>query len=493
MSKYYSSTRNKQNTLNAKEAILKGFADDKGLFVLPSLGEEQIDLTKLSELSYQQIAEQVLTLLLPDFSTTEIQNAIQNAYTNSFDNDEITPLKAVDDFYVLELFHGPTSAFKDVGLQLLPELMKQSVANNQQVMILAATSGDTGTAALDGFKDKSQMGITVFYPDGGVSPVQQQQMLTTSGENTRVAAIDGNFDDAQTNVKKIFNDSSLKAKLGNNKLLSSANSINIGRLIPQIVYYFSAYKQLIQAGRIKRGDQVSFTVPTGNFGDVLAGYYAKKLGLPVDQLVVACNENNVLADFFATGIYNRNRPFFKTIAPSMDIQVSSNFERLLYYESGQDDQYIKALMDSLETTGQYQITSELLGKIKQEFACGYSTDSQIEAAIKLVFEKYGYLMDPHTASGYRVLRDEQKDQVPMILLSTASPYKFADAVSDALFSKHDDDVKENINKIRQATQVEIPKNLQAIWDKQMVANPTIEPSEMTDLVWKNIGEVFGDD
>ncbi|WP_429971361.1 threonine synthase [Fructilactobacillus sp. Tb1] len=495
MNEFYTSTRDNRVKINAKAAIVKGFADDKGLFVLPTLPELNFDLTKLAGLDYQGIAKRILTLLLPDFSETEIDESIKNAYSDTFSDKKITPLQAVDDFHVLELFHGPTSAFKDVGLQMLPQLMTRAVKEEQQVMILAATSGDTGTAALDGFKNKPQMGITVFYPDGGVSAVQHQQMLTTNGKNTNVAAIEGNFDDAQTNVKKIFNDDSLKAKLGDQTILSSANSINIGRLIPQVVYYFSAYQQLLAKGEIKLGDKVSFTVPTGNFGDILAGYYAKQLGLPVEKLVVACNENNVLADFFATGVYDRNRPFFKTVAPSMDIQVSSNFERLLYYMSGQDSTYIKKLMEELEATGKYKVSDELLDKLLKEFACGYSSDRDIEDSIRMVYDKYHYLMDPHTASGYKVMREAQSEnpEVPMILLSTASPYKFVDAVSDALFDQHDADVQVTTAKINDYTNVPVPEPLQAIWEKQTVNAPVIKPAEMSNFVYQKVNEVFDHD
>lgn len=492
---YYTSTRNNQVKISAKEAIVKGFADDKGLFVLPTLPTLEFELSDLKDLDYQGIAKRVLTLLLPDFSETEIDESIKNAYSDTFSTDEVTPLKAVDDFHVLELFHGPTSAFKDIGLQMLPQLMGRSVQAPQQVMILAATSGDTGTAALDGFKDKSQMGITVFFPDGGVSAVQEQQMLTTNGKNTNVAAIEGNFDAAQTNVKKIFNDAELQAKLGTDTILSSANSINIGRLIPQVVYYFSAYQQLLAKETIKLGDKVSFTVPTGNFGDILAGYYAKQLGLPVEKLVVACNENNVLADFFATGIYDRNRPFFKTIAPSMDIQVSSNFERLLYYMSGQNSNYIKQLMEELEATGKYRVSNQLRDRLLEEFACGYSSDRDIEDSIQMVYDKYHYLMDPHTASGYKVMREAQSEnpEVPMILLSTASPYKFVDAVADALFGKHEADVQVTTAKINDYTGVPVPAPLQAIWQKQPVTAPVIEPASMADFVYQKVNEVFGHD
>lgn len=351
----YTSTRDKNIEISSFEAIIKGFSDDGGLFVLPDLASHNINIDKVIDQSYQEIAFDVVKALLPEFSDFQIANSIHEAYDDGFDDYEITPIKDVYNFSVLELFHGPTCAFKDVGLQLLPKLMQQCLPENKHVMVLAATSGDTGTAALAGFKDVDKMGAMVFYPQNGVSMVQKQQMLTTKGYSTRVAAINGNFDDAQTNVKKIFNNQALKEKIGDGNSLSSANSINIGRLVPQIVYYFDAYKQMVKNGKINVGDEIIFTVPTGNFGDVLAGYYAKLLGLPVKKLVIACNSNKVLADFFENGVYDRNRPFFKTIAPSMDIQISSNFERLLYYKSGENVDYVKALMDDLEHDGKYEV------------------------------------------------------------------------------------------------------------------------------------------
>ncbi|GEP24062.1 MAG: threonine synthase [Lentilactobacillus diolivorans] len=494
MNKFYTSTRNNSVKISAKDAIKKGFADDKGLFVYPNLGNTQVDLDKLITLDYQDIARAVLTKLLPDFSAAEISESVANAYHSSFDSEKITPVVNVDNFHVLELFHGPTSAFKDVGLQLLPQLMKHVLTENNKVMILTATSGDTGKAALEGFKDLHNMGIIVFYPNGGVSKVQKLQMVTTGGNNTKVAAIKGNFDDAQTNVKRLFNDQSLKQQLGNEVSLSSANSINIGRLIPQVVYYFDSYKQLVNAGSIKAGDQVNFTVPTGNFGDVLAGYYAKLLGLPVKKFVVACNENNVLANFFEHGVYDRNRPFYQTVAPSMDIQVSSNFERLLYYKSGEDTEYVKQLMDDLEDSGKYQVSKEILDNIQKDFYCGYSTDQEIENSIATVYNENGYLMDPHTAAGYKVMRDYQKSdkQTPMILLSTASPYKFVNAVSDAVLPKTANDVLQVMRDLAAETHAPIPENLRKVWELPIKHESVIEKSEMKDYVRQKVEEVFYD-
>lgn len=491
----YTSTRDKDVEISAFDAIIKGFSDDGGLFVLPDLADHNINIDKVIDQSYQEIAFDVVKTLLPDFSDFQIANSIHEAYDDGFDDYEVTPIKAVDNFSVLELFHGPTCAFKDVGLQLLPKLMQQCLPENKHVMVLAATSGDTGTAALAGFKDVDKMGAMVFYPQNGVSMVQQQQMLTTKGYNTKVAAINGNFDDAQTNVKKIFNNHALKEKLGDDNSLSSANSINIGRLVPQIVYYFDAYKQMVKNGKINVGDEIIFTVPTGNFGDVLAGYYAKLLGLPVKKLVIACNSNKVLADFFKNGVYDRNRPFFKTIAPSMDIQISSNFERLLYYKSGENVDYVKSLMDDLEHDGKYEVLPEILESIKEDFICGYSDDDEIKASIKEVFEKYHYLMDPHTASGYRVTRETQAKypDTPVVMLSTASPYKFVDAVSDAIIGEHRESPIETSDLLFEKTGIEIPEQLRQIWHDEAVVPAKINPNEMEDLVVDTIKDVFEND
>ncbi|MQS53580.1 threonine synthase [Companilactobacillus mishanensis] len=494
MNNYYTSTRNKKIQISAKEAIKKGFADDGGLFVFPDLNKLHIDVNKLINLSYEEIAQIVLEKLLPDFSNEEISNSIHNAYDESFDTKEVTPVADVDDFHVLELFHGPTSAFKDVGLQMLPQLMKNVLEANNKVMILTATSGDTGKAALEGFKNLEKMGITVFYPHNGVSKIQKLQMTTTNGSNTEVTAIKGNFDDAQSNVKKIFNDEQLKKELGPNVSLSSANSINIGRLIPQVVYYFYSYMQLVKNKHINIGNKINFTVPTGNFGDVLAGYYAKQLGLPVNRFIVASNENNVLTKFFNSGIYDRNMPFFQTVAPSMDIQISSNFERLLYYKSGEDTDYVKTLMDQLESEGKYQVSDEILAEIKKDFYCGFSTDDEVKDSIKDVYNKDGYLMDPHTAVGYKVMRDYQAHdaKTPMVLLSTASPYKFVKVVADAVMDDIPDDDHEIMEKLAQQTNVAIPDNLEKVWSLPILHEDVIDKSDMKSYVKSKVEAEFYD-
>lgn len=494
MNKNYTSTRDNQVQLPAKAAIRKGFSDDGGLFVYPELAKLKISLDQLVHKNYQEIARIVLMKLLPDFSEIEIKESITNAYNHSFDTSLITPLASVNDFHVLELFHGPTSAFKDIGLQMLPQLMKQVLPADQRVMILTATSGDTGKAALEGFKNLQKMGITVFYPYNGVSKIQQLQMQTTNGNNTEITAIRGNFDDAQSNVKKIFNDQAFKEKLGKNISLSSANSINIGRLIPQVVYYFASYMQLVAKKQINLGDEVNFTVPTGNFGDVLAGYYAKQLGLPVKKFIVASNENNVLTKFFQTGIYDRNRPFLQTFAPSMDIQISSNFERLLYYKSGEDTQYVKGLMDQLESVGKYQVSPEILAEIQKDFYCGYSTDEEIKQSIKQVYEEDNYLMDPHTAVGYKVMRDYQANdaKTPMILLSTASPYKFTHVVAEAILQEKITDDYDAMQAIYQKTNLPIPKNLAQVWNLPVLHDDVIDKDNMENYIQKKVEDNFYD-
>ncbi|KRN98419.1 threonine synthase [Companilactobacillus kimchiensis] len=494
MNTNYTSTRNKQIQITAKDAIKKGFADDGGLFVYPELSELKIDLKSLRNLNYQQLAQIILTKLLPDFSEAEIAESINHAYDNSFDSSKITPLISVNNFHVLELFHGPTSAFKDVGLQMLPQLMKHVLTPEDKVMILTATSGDTGKAALEGFKNLKKMGITVFYPHNGVSKVQQLQMQTTTGHNTEITAIKGNFDDAQTNVKKILNDKHLQQELGSHISLSSANSINIGRLIPQVVYYFSAYMQLIDQNKLQLGEKVNFTVPTGNFGDVLAGYYAKQMGLPVNKFIVASNENNVLTNFFNSGIYNRNIPFLQTFAPSMDIQISSNFERLLYYKSNKDTAYVKKLMVDLEKNGHYKVSPDVLSRIHNDFYCGYCTNQQIADSIATVYQKDHYLMDPHTAVGYKVMRDYQKsgDKTPMILLSTASPYKFVRVVADSILPVVPDDDFSAMQKLAAFTKIPIPTNLAKVWELPILHTDVIAKDQMENYVKTKVEDVFYD-
>lgn len=434
----FHSTRSTTDSLTSKQAIRKGIADDGGLFVTDALGDTQIDVASLAGKSYQQIAQEVLGALLPDFTDDELAQCVRDAYGEQWSDPAITPLKPLGDDYILELFNGPTSAFKDVALQILPRFMAHTAPTgdpNEKIMILTATSGDTGKAALAGFADVPGTGITVFYPEGKVSQVQQLQMTTQAGANVNVCAVRGNFDDAQSAVKRIFGDHELAKRIDDqaNVVLSSANSINVGRLVPQVVYYFSAYAQLLERQVINAGDEVEFCVPTGNFGDILAGYYAKMLGLPVKHLVVASDKNNVLFDFLTSGTYNRKRPFFQTISPSMDILISSNLERMLYYMSDKDTRLIQMLMNDLNQWGAYEVPAELLAKIRQLFGCGWADEDQVREMIADCWQKNHYVVDPHTACGYYVMQQMPRDPLtPRVLLSTASPYKFPRVVNEAL-------------------------------------------------------------
>ena len=473
----YHSTRSRAEECSAKEAIRQGLAPDGGLYVSDDLGSAKVDVDGLAELDYAAIARNVLGLLLPDYTADEIAACVDEAYTGTFASPEVTPVvplakapgEAADPrAYVLELYHGPTSAFKDVALQMLPRLMARAQASagaGEKIMIVTATSGDTGKAALAGFADAPGCGITVFYPEGKVSRVQELQMTTQAGGNVAVAAVRGNFDDAQSAVKRIFADRALAARLAEAGIvLSSANSINVGRLVPQVVYYFAAYAQLLRAGAIAAGDAVEFCVPTGNFGDVLAGYYAKLLGLPVSKLVVASDKNNVLFDFLTTGVYDRNRPFFTTTSPSMDILISSNLERMLYYLSGGDCELIARLMADLAETGRFEVPAELLAKIQETFACGWADEDEVAGAIAASWRENAYLIDPHTACGYRVQEKlpAAAGSAARVLLSTASPYKFPRAVLEALGEDVPADDFACMRKLEEVTGTTAPAQLAAL-------------------------------
>ena len=487
---FFNSTRNKTLHSSVKEAILQGLAPDGGLYVSEGLGTTKLDLESLLSMSYEEMAPIILSALLPGFTKEELNTAVSNAYGTSFSTKEVTPVISIDhgNNYLLELFHGPTSAFKDVALQMLPQLMSLSLNDHldKQVMILAATSGDTGKAALCGFQDVPRTGILVFYPKDGTSTIQRLQMATQEGENTGVCALIGNFDDAQSKVKELFHAPSLQALCHEKNLLfSSANSINIGRLAPQAVYYFYSYMQLVKQGAIELGDAIDYCVPTGNFGDILAGYYAKLLGLPIHKLIVASNENNVLTDFFTTGTYNRLRPFHKTLSPSMDILISSNLERLLYYMSGKDDAYTAELMNSLKETGSYTVTPDLLDQLQQQFFAGYCTDEQCKEIIRTVYEQQQYVLDPHTAVGYYVMQQYQKEQTkrPCVLLSTASPYKFSNQVYEAITGTRPDvDEFTYMELLSKATNTEIPANLANLKEKPILHQTVVTKEEMEDYV-----------
>ncbi|MDO4265953.1 MAG: threonine synthase [Eubacteriales bacterium] len=481
----YHSTRNKQETADSRQAVLKGLCGDGGLFVSDALGERKLDPEELLTLSYQELALRVFSLLLDDYTEEELSDAIEKAYGTTFSKNEVTPVTKIGDDWLLELYHGPTSAFKDVALCMLPQLMSKALSGSgKKIMIITATSGDTGKAALSGFQDVENIGITVFYPDGKVSDIQKLQMASQEGRNVAVCAIRGNFDDAQSAVKEIFA-SEIGAELEKRNIaLSSANSINIGRLIPQIVYYFEAYKALRKNGTIQAGQEIDFCVPTGNFGDVLAGYYAKLLGLPVHRLIVASNANNVLTDFIMTGVYDRNRPFHKTISPSMDILISSNLERMLYYLSGKDADYIASLMRSLKETGRYEVSGELLSKIQEIFSAGCADDAETEAAIRKAYETDGRLIDPHTAVGYKVLSERRTEGVPAVLLSTASPYKFCRDVYESLFGAANTgaDGFAYMRMLSEKTGVEPPEPLRELQGKPVLHRDVIDIADMKQYV-----------
>lgn len=475
----YRSTRNNTIRKNDKTALLQGLSEDGGLFVLENFNEKKIDLKNLLDKSYTDIAFEVLKLFF-SFDESKLKSVIEKAYSK-FSTSKVTPLVELKDAYVLELFHGPTSAFKDVALTLLPYLIQLALeGSDQEILILTATSGDTGKAALEGFKDVDQTEIIVFYPKNGVSKIQELQMRTQEGKNTKVCAIEGNFDDAQTAVKNIFLDEELQKKLGKKKF-SSANSINIGRLTPQIVYYIVAYIDLVKNHKINLGDKINFVVPTGNFGDILAGYYAKKLGLPVNKLVCASNKNNVLYDFLTTGIYDRNREFLKTISPSMDILISSNLERLLYDLSGSDDKYIKSLMDELKQSGKYQVNADILAKLKAEFGSGYASDEETSQLIKKVWEEEKYLLDPHTAVAYKVML-EQNLEGKTVVLSTASPYKFCTSVANAVLNITDEDEFKLMEKLYEFTKVPVPENLKNLNSKEIRHSDLVKREDMAKYI-----------
>ena len=455
----YISTRGQSPAVDSAQAVLSGLAPDGGLYMPGAI--PAFDWQHCLALSAQQMSAAILSALLPDIPNMDA--LVKRAYTGKFETEDLTPTVPVGDFQVLELFRGPTSAFKDVALSMLPQLLtaaKQKKGIAQEIRILTATSGDTGKAALVGFQDVPGVSICVFYPFGGVSQVQRAQMVTQEGENVHVCAVEGNFDDAQTGVKNIFAACQGKALPF---LLSSANSINIGRLAPQIMYYFKSYADLLSRKVISLGDKVDFSVPTGNFGDILAGYLAKKLGLPVGRLICASNANNVLTDFLTTGVYDRRRPLLKTTSPSMDILVSSNLERLLYLLSG-DTALVAGLMKDLNEQGFYRVPDALLTAIQAEFAAGYCNDAQAEAVIGRVYREQGYLMDPHTACGWAAAETHRGD-APTVVLSTASPYKFSTAVLTAIGADVSGSEYDRMERMQTLTGIPIPPALAALRTK----------------------------
>lgn len=474
----YHSTRNQREIIDSAQAVLNGLAPDGGLYVPQTL--PKVDVQAILKMDVYAMATAIIGSFLPDIPNME--QLVEKAYRGKFTAPDLTPTVQAGDLTVLELFHGPTSAFKDVALCMLPQLLtaaKTQKGMQEDILILTATSGDTGKAALEGFKDVDGIKICVFYPHGGVSAVQRKQMATQEGKNVTVLAVEGNFDDAQTGVKNIFATIQDGLTQGGCRL-STANSINIGRLAPQVTYYFKAYADLLQRGTIQMGDEVNFCVPTGNFGDILAGYLAKKLGLPVGRLVCASNANNVLTDFIKTGLYDRRRPLHKTVSPSMDILVSSNLERLLYLMS-EDAPMVAELMQKLNKEGFYQVPQELLTQIQAEFWGGCCDDAGAKRTIGKAFKETGYLCDTHTATGWAVAEDyraQTGDGRPMVVLSTASPYKFPAAVLSALEENNEPDEFEKMNRLQELTGVQIPANLASVRYKKDLHTDVISKEEM---------------
>lgn len=451
----YESTRNAGLQSSESEALLKGSAEDGGLYVDRYLKEKKIPLQDLLKMDYRETALAVLSMFFDGIGREKLKTAIDAAY-DRFDIPETVSLQKAGDIHVLELFHGPTSAFKDVALTLLPHLLSNALPEGEKALILTATSGDTGKAALSGFADVPRTGILVYYPKDGTSRIQELQMTTQEGENVAVYGLKGNFDDAQTAVKEVFADQEFRKELLEKKIrLTSANSINIGRLMPQIVYYFDAYRQLVLSGSIPLGEKISFSVPSGNFGDVLAGYYAYCLGLPVRRFIVASNANNVLTDFVRTGVYDRRRPFYKTISPSMDILISSNLERLLYYLSDENNEETAAYMRELKEKGCYRINETMREKLQKLFAAEYFSDEETSAVIRRVYEKEGYLLDPHSAIGYAAA-ERYKEEGKIVALATASPFKFPAYVLKALGQDVAEDEFVNLRKLAEVSRQMAP-------------------------------------
>ena len=487
---YYESTRNKDITCNPSEAIIKGLSDDGGLFVLRDIETMRIDFDEICKMSFSEIAEIVLKMFLPDFTDMQIKKSVMSAYDEKFRCKEIVPLVKVGDSYIMELFHGKTLAFKDIALSILPYLMINAKKNSgiaEDIVILTATSGDTGKAALEGFKDVEGVEIIVFYPGEGVSKVQKMQMITQEGSNTHVVAVEGNFDDAQSAVKRIFGDENMIKELKKlNKRFSSANSINIGRLIPQINYYINTYCRLLEKSEVKKGEKINFVVPTGNFGNILAGYFASVLGVPVNKLICASNENNVLYDFIRTGEYDINREFIKTISPSMDILISSNLERLLYYLSGKNNEYINELMKGLKEKRVFRINDNMKKKMEEIFWSSFSTEEDIKKTIKKAYVKYGYLMDTHTAVAYKAYedyREETGDNTCTVILSTASPFKFSKSVYDSLFHAGEkEDEFEVMQELSEKTGEIIPDEIKNIHSMKVTQKKNCRIADMKEII-----------
>ncbi|MCH5274144.1 MAG: threonine synthase [Lachnospiraceae bacterium] len=485
----YKSTRNEKETVTASQAILQGLAKDGGLFVPTAIPALDVSLDKLAKMSYQEVAYEVMKLFLTDYTEAELKHCINSAYDEKFDVKEIAPIRKADGVYYLELFHGATIAFKDMALSILPHLLTTAAKKNRnegEIVILTATSGDTGKAALAGFADVPGTRIIVFYPKNGVSHIQERQMVTQKGANTHVVGITGNFDDAQTGVKQMFGNEELKERMAKAGFcFSSANSINIGRLVPQVVYYVYAYTRLLADGTLKAGEVMNVTVPTGNFGNILAAYYAKLMGTPIGKLICASNENKVLYDFFRTGTYDKNREFILTTSPSMDILISSNLERLIYMIAGCDAKKTTDLMESLKTSGMYTITEDMKERLA-DFVGGFATEAQTAEAIRAVYQKTGYVMDTHTAVAshvYDSYRAASADGTPTIVASTASPYKFTRSVMGAIDASYetwsDFDLVDELSRI---AGVKVPNAIEEIRTAPVLHDTVCETEKMQNEV-----------
>ncbi len=483
----YQSTRGSNIILNSTQSIIKGIADDKGLYVPTTIPRLPKKLSEFVGQSYQEIAFDIIGTFFDDYTSEELKTCINGAYDEKFETKEIAPLVKVGDTYVLELYHGKTAAFKDMALSILPYLLTTALKkekDDKKICILTATSGDTGKAALEGFADVPGTEIIIFFPSDGVSQVQKMQMITQEGANTHVFAIEGNFDDAQSGVKKIFSDTGFAKELEkSNCKLSSANSINIGRLIPQVAYYVYAYAKMIEKQALQVGEEVNIVVPTGNFGNILAAYYAREMGIPIKKLICASNENKVLTDFINTGTYDINRDFFLTNSPSMDILISSNLERLLYH-LGNGTSEVSDLMKKLDSEKKYTISSNIKEGLKS-FYGGYANTEETNKTISNIYDEYNYLIDTHTAVAFKVYQDyisETKDNTPTIIVSTASPYKFADSVADSIGLNITSDGFENVNSLNKKTDVRIPKGLKDLDKKKVLHKDIIAVEDMKNSI-----------
>lgn len=488
---YYRSTRDNGVNILASQAILNGISEDGGLYVPSRIPKLNCELKDIVNLDYKELAYDVMSSFFTDFTEEELKTCIDKAYDSKFDTEEIVPLKKAGDAYFLELYHGPTLAFKDMALSILPYLLKTASKKNgiqDKIVILTATSGDTGKAALAGFKDVDGTEIIVFFPNDGVSEVQRLQMVTQTGKNTHVVGIEGNFDDAQSGVKKIFTDKEfIKELKDNGAVFSSANSINIGRLVPQVVYYFYAYAKMCSRGEIKFGEKINFVVPTGNFGNILAAYFAKNMGLPVNKLICASNDNKVLYDFFESGSYDKNREFVTTISPSMDILISSNLERLIYLVCDRDSNKVSSFMKDLNIKGKYNITDSMKEKLKG-FYGGYATEAKTKAAINKMYSENKYLIDTHTAVAYSVYEDyvrNTSDTTKTVIASTASPYKFTNAVMTSIddnYGKYDD--FELMEKMSDIMKSDIPEGVKGLNKREILHKNVCKKDEMKEMVRK---------